>query len=199
MTHVLPPLPFAMGALDPWIDERTMKVHHGKHHQTYVDKLNETLKGHDALLKTPVESILADLKLVPDAIRQKVVNFGGGVANHTFFWHSLRKGGGMPSGALAKAIERDFGGFEKFKEQFSAAANTLFGSGWAWLVLDGEKLKVVQTVNQDSPLSKGLKPLLTLDVWEHSYYLLYMQNRAAYVSAWWDYVNWDMVERRYAE
>jgi Fe-Mn family superoxide dismutase len=177
-----------------------MEIHHSKHHATYVNNLNTALEGHAALKDKAVEELLADLNAVPEAVRTAVRNNGGGHANHTFFWTVMAPGaGGEPSGAVGKAIDKAFGGFAAFKDAFSKAAVTRFGSGWAWLVLDGSKeLKVLASANQDSPFSEGLKPLLTVDVWEHAYYLKYQNRRADYVAAWWNVVNWAEVNRRFA-
>jgi Fe-Mn family superoxide dismutase len=200
MTHVLAPLSYPYDALEPHIDARTMEIHHSKHHATYVNNLNTALEGHAALKDKAVEELLADLNAVPEAVRTAVRNNGGGHANHTFFWTVMAPGaGGEPSGAVGKAIDKAFGGFAAFKDAFSKAAVTRFGSGWAWLVLDGSKeLKVLASANQDSPFSEGLKPLLTVDVWEHAYYLKYQNRRADYVAAWWNVVNWAEVNRRFA-
>jgi len=200
MTHVLAPLSYPYDALEPHIDARTMEIHHAKHHATYVNNLNTALEGHAALKDKAVEELLADLNAVPEAVRTAVRNNGGGHANHTFFWTVMAPGaGGEPAGAVGKAIDKAFGGFAGFKDAFSKAAVTRFGSGWAWLVLDGSKeLKVLASANQDSPFSEGLKPLLTVDVWEHAYYLKYQNRRADYVAAWWNVVNWAEVNRRFA-
>ncbi|MCJ7706918.1 MAG: superoxide dismutase [Anaerolineales bacterium] len=200
MTHVLAPLSYPYDALEPHIDARTMEIHHSKHHATYVNNLNTALEGHAALKDKAVEELLADLNAVPEAVRTAVRNNGGGHANHTFFWTVMAPGaGGEPAGAVGKAIDKAFGGFAGFKDAFSKAAVTRFGSGWAWLVLDGSKeLKVLASANQDSPFSEGLKPLLTVDVWEHAYYLKYQNRRADYVAAWWNVVNWAEVNRRFA-
>lgn len=200
MTHVLAPLSYPYDALEPHIDARTMEIHHSKHHATYVNNLNTALEGHAALKDKAVEELLADLNAVPEAVRTAVRNNGGGHANHTFFWTVMAPGaGGEPAGAVGKAIDKAFGGFAGFKDAFSKAAVTRFGSGWAWLVLDSSKeLKVLASANQDSPFSEGLKPLLTVDVWEHAYYLKYQNRRADYVAAWWNVVNWAEVNRRFA-
>jgi Fe-Mn family superoxide dismutase len=177
-----------------------MEIHHSKHHATYVNNLNTALEGHAALKDKAVEELLAELNAVPEAVRTAVRNNGGGHANHTFFWTVMAPGAGRePSGAVGKAIDKAFGGFAAFKDAFSKTAVTRFGSGWAWLVLDGSKeLKVLASANQDSPFSEGLKPLLTVDVWEHAYYLKYQNRRADYVAAWWNVVNWAEVNRRFA-
>ena len=195
MAHELPNLPYDQSALEPHIDARTMEIHHGKHHQGYVNKLNDALEGHSELQEKSVEELLADLNSVPDSIRNAVRNNGGGHANHSLFWPCMSpSGGGEPSGELSDAINSAFGSFEGFKEQFANAAATRFGSGWAWLSVDGSgNLVVSSTPNQDNPISEGLKPILGLDVWEHAYYLNYQNRRPDYVNAWWNVVNWDQV------
>jgi len=194
----LPDLLYPYNALDPYIDERTMQIHHGKHHAGYVKNLNDALAGHDALLSLPVETILADLSKVPKTTRTKVQNNGGGHANHSLFWTVMApKAGGAPSGNIADAITKKFGSFAGFQETFSASAMGRFGSGWAWLVVDNGKLAVMDTANQDTPLSEGKTPVLCLDVWEHAYYLKYQNLRAEYIKNWWNVVNWPEVERRY--
>jgi Fe-Mn family superoxide dismutase len=200
MAHLLAPLSYPYDALEPHIDARTMEIHHSKHHATYVNNLSTALEGHAALKDKAVEELLADLNAVPEAVRTAVRNNGGGHANHTFFWTVMAPGaGGEPAGAVGKAIDKAFGGFAGFKDAFSKAAVTRFGSGWAWLVLDSSKeLKVLASANQDSPFSESLKPLLTVDIWEHAYYLKYQNRRADYVAAWWNVVNWAEVNRRFA-
>jgi superoxide dismutase, Fe-Mn family len=199
MAHVLVSLPYAYDALEPHIDARTMEIHHSKHHQTYVNNLNAALEPHAALQGKTVEALLADLTGVPEAIRTAVRNNGGGVANHNLFWKVMGPGGGgEPSGSLAAAIKKVFGDFAAFKETFSKAGITQFGSGWAWLVVDaGKTLKVLSLPNQDSPVSNGMKPVLAMDVWEHAYYLKYQNRRADYVAAWWNVINWAEVGRIY--
>ena len=199
MPHVLPTLPYAYDALEPHIDARTMEIHHSKHHATYIANLNAALQGHPALADQPVEQVLKDLNAVPEAVRMAVRNNGGGHANHTLFWTVMGPGGGgEPSGALATAISQAFGGFAGFKDEFSKAGMTRFGSGWSWLaVAPGGELKVLSSANQDTPLSDGLTPILGLDVWEHAYYLMYQNRRADYVAAWWNVVNWSEVTRRF--
>lgn len=199
MPHVLPTLPYAYDALEPHIDARTMEIHHSKHHATYIANLNAALQGHPALADQPVEQVLKDLNAVPEAVRMAVRNNGGGHANHTLFWTVMGPGGGgEPSGALATAISQAFGGFAGFKDEFSKAGMTRFGSGWSWLaVAPGGDLKVLSSANQDTPLSDGLTPILGLDVWEHAYYLTYQNRRADYVAAWWNVVNWSEVTRRF--
>jgi Fe-Mn family superoxide dismutase len=197
MAHELPPLPYAHDALEPHIDTRTMEIHHGKHHQGYVNNLNKALEAHPELAVRPIEDLLADLRSVPDGIRLAVRNNGGGHANHTLFWTSMGPGkGGTPTGALGDAISTTFGSFEAFQQTFASAAATRFGSGWAWLVESGGTLEVLSTPNQDSPLMEGKKPLLGLDVWEHAYYLKYQNRRPDYVAAWWNVVDWDAVAAR---
>lgn len=198
--HELPALPYAANALEPHIDEQTMNIHHGKHHNTYVTNLNKALEGHDDLASKSVEELIADLDAVPEDIRTAVRNNGGGHANHSLFWQILSpNGGGAPSGELAEAIDKKFGSFEKFKEEFAAAAAGRFGSGWAWLVVNNGELEVMSTPNQDSPIMEGKTPILGLDVWEHAYYLKYQNRRPDYIKAFWNVVNWDEVAKRYNE
>ena len=193
----LAPLPYATDALEPHIDARTMEIHHDRHHQTYVTNLNKAVGGQEALGKKSVEQLLRQLEEVPESVRTAVRNAGGGHYNHTLFWQMMKPGGGgEPQGALGKAIEGRFGSFPKFKEEFAAAATKVFGSGWAWLVLDGKELKVTTTPNQDSPLSHGSIPLLGIDVWEHAYYLKYQNKRADYIAAFLQVVNWEFVAER---
>lgn len=200
MAYELPPLPYPANALEPYIDEQTMNIHHGKHHQTYVTNLNKALEGHEELAKKSVEELISNLDAVPENIRTAVRNNGGGHANHSLFWTIMSpNGGGEPTGELAEAINNAFGSFEAFKEQFSNAAATRFGSGWAWLVVSNGKLEVMSTPNQDSPLMEGKTPILGLDVWEHAYYLKYQNRRPEYIAAFWNVVNWDEVTRRYKE
>lgn len=197
MAYELPDLPYGFDALAPHIDEQTMRIHHGKHHATYIAKLNGALDGHADLAAKSVEDLIADLDAVPEAIRGAVRNNGGGHANHTLFWQVMAPGaGGAPSGAIADAINGTFGSFDSFKEQFAAAGVGRFGSGWAWLLKDGDSLAVESSPNQDSPVMAGKTPLLGLDVWEHAYYLNYQNRRPDYISAWWNVVNWDEVNRR---
>jgi superoxide dismutase, Fe-Mn family len=197
MPFELPALPYAYDALEPHIDARTMEIHHSKHHAAYVTNLNNALADQPGLAKKPIEAILADLQQVPEAIRMAVRNHGGGHLNHSMFWQMMAPGkGGAPSGAVAKAIDKGFGSFDSFKDGFSKAAMGRFGSGWAWLVKDKTGgLQVISTANQDSPVSDGLKPVLTIDVWEHAYYLKYQNRRADYVAAWWNVVDWGQVAR----
>ncbi|HET7042487.1 MAG TPA: superoxide dismutase, partial [Gemmatimonadales bacterium] len=191
MTFTLPALPYAPDALEPHIDAQTMQIHHGKHHNAYVTNLNAALEGQAALQSKSIEALISDLNAVPEAIRTAVRNNGGGHYNHTLFWEAMGPGkGGAPSGELATAIDEAFGSFDDFKEKFEAAGAGQFGSGWAWLVLDGGQLKVTSTPNQDNPVSQGQTPLLGNDVWEHAYYLTYQNRRPDYLKAWWDVVDW---------
>jgi Fe-Mn family superoxide dismutase len=200
MAHELPSLPYAHNALEPHIDARTMEIHHGKHHQAYINNLNNALSGHADLEAMSIEELLKNLNSVPENIRAAVRNNGGGHANHSLFWPCMSpNGGGEPSGQLAQAINAAFGNFADFKQQFSQAATTRFGSGWAWLYVDSSgKLSITSTPNQDNPLSEGLTPILGLDVWEHAYYLHYQNRRPDYIAAWWNVVNWDQVAKNYA-
>ena len=198
MAYEVPPLPYDYNALEPTIDEQTMQLHHDKHHQAYVDKANGALEGTD-LDGKPIEDILKDLSQVPEDKRGVVRNNGGGHYNHSLFWESMGPGkGGAPSGDLGAAIDEAFGSFDAFKEQFEAAGVARFGSGWAWLVVDGGALKITSTANQDSPLTDGQTPLLGNDVWEHAYYLKYQNKRPDYLKAWWNVVDWDKVGGRFA-
>jgi len=200
MAHELTALPYGYDALEPYIDARTMEIHYSKHHQGYVTKLNGALEAHSGLQGKSVEQLMADINTVPEAIRTAVRNNGGGHANHSLFWQVMGPGGGgQPNGQLADAISGAFESFDAFKEKFSDAAATRFGSGWAWLVVAGGKLAVESTPNQDSPLMEGKTPILGLDVWEHAYYLKYQNRRPEYISAWWNVVKWDEVARRFAE
>jgi Fe-Mn family superoxide dismutase len=196
MAHTLQPLPYAYDALEPHIDARTMEIHYSKHHQTYVDKLNAALSKYPELADKPVEELLKDLNAVPEDIRTAVRNHGGGHYNHSMFWKIMApNAGGQPSGKLAEMITSKFGSFDKFKEEFNAAAANRFGSGWAWLSVDKNgTLTVTSSANQDCPISDGLKPILCLDVWEHAYYLNYQNRRPDYVGAWWNVVNWTNVQ-----
>ena len=198
MKFTLPPLPYAEDALEPHIDARTMGIHHGKHHAGYTNKLNAAIEGTD-LVGMSIEDILGDLNAVPEDIRRAVRNNGGGYANHSLFWQIMSPdGGGEPSGALADAINSAFGIFADFRSSFSAAAGSVFGSGWAWLVADQGALSVSTTPNQDTPLMNGKTPILGIDVWEHAYYLHYQNRRADYIDAWFKVVNWDKVAEFYA-
>lgn len=198
MIHVLPPLPYAHDALLPFIDARTMELHHDQHHATYVKELNAALEGHGALQEMTVEQLLVGLADLPDAIRTKVRNHAGGHYNHSLFWSVMKKGGGgEPQGTLAIAIREACGSFHGFKQMFTRAALDRFGSGWAWLSLDRGKLVVSSTRNQECPLSMGMKPILLLDVWEHAYYLGYQNRRKEYVEAWWNVVDWARVSESF--
>lgn len=199
MAHELPALPYPANALEPHIDEQTMNIHHDRHHNTYVTNLNAALESAPDLQSKSVEELISNLDAVPENIRMAVRNNGGGHANHSLFWKVIGPGGGgAPTGAVASAINSDLGGYDKFKEDFTKAATTRFGSGWAWLVVgkDG-KLAVTSTPNQDNPLSEGLTPILGLDVWEHAYYLKYQNKRPDYIAAFWNIINWDEVNRLY--
>jgi Fe-Mn family superoxide dismutase len=195
MTFKLPELNYNYDQLEPHIDARTMEIHHTKHHQAYINNLNAALEGHENLKSKSIEEIISDLESVPENIRTAVRNNGGGHLNHSMFWELMSpNGGGEPKGELGKLIDRDFGNLETFKAEFKKAAMGRFGSGWAWLVLDGEKLKVVSTPNQDNPISEGLKPILGIDVWEHAYYLKYQNLRADYIDAWFNVLDWEKAE-----
>ncbi len=205
MAFELPALPYAHNALEPHIDARTMEIHHGKHHQAYINNLNAALDGHADLQAKSIEELVKGLSAVPENIRTAVRNNGGGHINHSMFWQLMGpNGGGEPSGGLAAAINSAFGSFASFKEQFAKAGAGRFGSGWAWLVVNGGKLEVVSTANQDNPLmGKAIAgcegaPILGLDVWEHAYYLNYQNRRPDYIAAWWNVVNWDQVAKNYA-
>ncbi|NLX55641.1 MAG: superoxide dismutase [Planctomycetaceae bacterium] len=199
MAYTLPKLPYAYDALEPYIDAQTMEIHHTKHHQAYITKVNEAIAG-SPLEALSVEKLVSDLNAVPENIRTVVRNHGGGHANHSLFWTVLApRAGGTPSGALAKAIDAAFGNFDKFKELFSTAAASRFGSGWAWLSVKDGELVLESTANQDSPLMEGHTPILGLDVWEHAYYLKYQNRRPEYITAFWNVVNWEEVARRFAE
>lgn len=198
MAYTLPELPYAHNALEPHIDARTMEIHHGKHHNGYVTKLNAAIEGTDLGSKS-IEDLIGDLGSVPESIRGAVRNNGGGHANHSLFWTVMSpQGGGEPTGELAEAITSTFGSFADFKQQFSDAAGTRFGSGWAWLSVDGGKLVVESTPNQDSPLMEGRTPILGIDVWEHAYYLHYQNLRPDYVNAFFNLIDWNAVGARYA-
>jgi Fe-Mn family superoxide dismutase len=200
MAFTLPPLPYPPDALEKAIDKMTMEIHHGRHHKAYVDNLNAALEGQAALAARPIDQLLREIKSVPDAIRQKVINNGGGHANHTMFWEIMGpQGGGEPTGPLAEAIKSTFTDFAHFKAKIKESALARFGSGWAWLVKSGGKLEIVSTANQDSPLMQGQVPILGVDVWEHAYYLRYQNKRADYVDAWWNVVNWSAVAKRFAD
>ena len=199
MAYELPSLSYPFDALEPHVDAKTMEIHHDKHHQAYINNANKALEGHPDLAAKPVDELLADLNKIPEAIRTVLRNNAGGHSNHTFFWKIIGpKGGGTPKGKLAEAINSTFGGFDKFKEELEKAAIGRFGSGWAWLVVNKEgKLQITSTANQDTPISEGLKPVIGVDVWEHSYYLKYQNRRPDYLKAWWNVVNWDQAEKNY--
>lgn len=204
MAHELPPLPYPTNALEPHIDAKTMEIHHGKHHATYVTNLNKALESAPNDAGKPAEQLIANLTALPENIRGPVRNNGGGHVNHSMFWKLLSaKGGGQPKGKLAEAITETFGDFEQFKTKFEAAGAGRFGSGWAWLVVNGGKLEIGSTANQDNPLMgkavAGIegKPVLGLDVWEHAYYLKYQNRRPDYMKAWWNVVNWEQAEQNY--
>jgi Fe-Mn family superoxide dismutase len=199
MAFELPPLPYDYAALEPHIDEQTMRIHHDKHHQAYVDNANKALDGTE-WADTPVEEVLTSLDRLPEDIRTAVRNNAGGHANHSLFWEIMSPdGGGEPEGALADAIEQAFGGAAALAEQVNDAGVRRFGSGWTWLVRDGSGLAIMSTPNQDSPLTEGKTPLLGIDVWEHAYYLHYQNRRPDYLAAWWNVVNWSEVARRFEE
>jgi Fe-Mn family superoxide dismutase len=198
MAYEVPPLPYDYDALEPHIDAETMRIHHDKHHQAYVDKANAALEGTDWDGK-PIEDVLKNLGDLPQDKQTPVRNQGGGHYNHTLFWESMSPdGGGEPSGALADAINSTFGSFDEFKEKMNATGAAQFGSGWAWLVHDGSGLAVVGSANQDNPISQGQTPLLGVDVWEHAYYLKYQNKRPDYLKAWWNTVDWNKVAERFA-
>jgi Fe-Mn family superoxide dismutase len=196
--HELPALPYAHNALEPHIDAETMEIHHGRHHNTYVTKLNDALEGHDALQGKSIEDLIANLDAVPESIRGAVRNNGGGHANHTLFWQIMSpNGGGEPTGAIGEAIKSTFGSYDKFKEELTNAGLTRFGSGWAWLVVDNGNLVITSTPNQDSPVMEGKTPVLGVDVWEHAYYLKYQNKRPDYLGAFFNVINWDEVNKRF--
>ena len=198
MAYTLPELPYDYNALEPHIDEETMRIHHDKHHNADVTNLNAAVENYPELATKSVDELVADLDAVPEAIRTAVRNNGGGHANHTFFWEVMGpNAGGAPTGPIAAAIDEAFGSFEAFQAEFNKAAATRFGSGWAWLVVNNGKLEVVSTANQDTPASEGKTPVLALDVWEHAYYLKYRNVRPDYISAFWNVVNWDVVNKHY--
>jgi Fe-Mn family superoxide dismutase len=201
MAHEVPPLPYDYNALEPYIDEETMHLHHDKHHAAYVNNLNTALQNYPDLQGMSAEELIKDLDSVPEAIRTAVRNNGGGHVNHTMFWEIMGpKGGGEPTGAIADAINEAFGSFDAFKQQFNDAGTKRFGSGWAWLVRTAEgKLQVTSTANQDNPMSEGSFPILGNDVWEHAYYLKYQNRRPEYLNAWWNVVNWDAVNERFEQ
>jgi Fe-Mn family superoxide dismutase len=196
----LPPLPYAFDALEPSIDARTMEIHHDKHHAAYVNNLNKAVAAAPELADKSIEEIVKNLNAVPETVRTAVRNNGGGHYNHSLFWQMMSKnGGGAPKGEVGKAIDAKFGSNDKFKEEFAKAATTVFGSGWAWLTLDGDSLRIEQTPNQDTPLSQGRTPLLGIDVWEHAYYLKYQNRRPEYITAFFNVIDWDFVNRRFVK
>ncbi len=199
MSYTLPPLTYALDALEPHIDARTMEIHHDKHHAAYVNNLNNALKDHAELAAKPVNELIADFSVVPEGIRNAVRNNGGGHSNHTFFWELLTPGGASaPVGKLAEAITAAFGSVDEFKAKFEAAGVGRFGSGWVWLIVNKQgALEIVSTPNQDSPITDGNKPVIGNDVWEHAYYLNYQNRRPDYLKAWWNVVNWDRAEANY--
>ena len=200
MPFQLPPLPYAYNALEPFIDEETMHLHHDAHHQAYVNNLNGAVEKHPELFERSPEDLIRNLQQVPEDIRTVVRNNGGGHVNHTMYWEIMGPNGGQPSGDLATAISQTFGGLDQLKQQVNQAGATRFGSGWAWLSLDrGGKLVVESTPNQDSPLSEGRTPILGVDVWEHAYYLKYKNRRPEYLNQWWNTINWEAVAKRYAQ
>ncbi|EMF0051133.1 superoxide dismutase [Enterococcus hirae] len=197
MTYTLPDLPYAFDALEPYIDEETMHLHHDKHHNTYVTNLNAAIEKHPELGEKTIEELLSDMDAVPTDIKTAVRNNGGGHANHSFFWKIMApNAGGEPTGAIKEAIDEAFGDFATFKEEFKKAAAGRFGSGWAWLVMENGKLAITSTANQDSPLMEGKTPILGLDVWEHAYYLKYKNVRPDYIEAFWNVVNWEEVNNQ---
>ena len=198
MAFELPKLPYDYAALEPTIDEATMKLHHDKHHQAYITNLNAAIEKHPELGSKSAEDLIADLNALPEDVRGPIRNNGGGHVNHTMFWEIMKPGGGgEPTGKVGEQIKKDFGSFEDFKKQFGEAGVKQFGSGWAWLVSQGGKLKIISTPNQDSPLSQSLFPILGNDVWEHAYYLKYNNRRPDYLAAWWAVVNWDEINKRF--
>ncbi|HZC79756.1 MAG TPA: superoxide dismutase [Ktedonobacterales bacterium] len=201
MAFELPPLPYDYSALEPYIDEQTMHLHHDKHHQAYVTNLNNALQGQSQFENLPIEELIRRINEVPESIRTAVRNNGGGHLNHSMFWQIMKpNGGGEPTGPLASAITSTFGSFDNFKTQFNDAGVKRFGSGWAWLVMDrAGALSVISTANQDSPLMDGMLPIMGNDVWEHAYYLKYQNRRPDYLAAWWNVVNWDEIARRYQQ
>jgi Fe-Mn family superoxide dismutase len=200
MTHQLPPLPYSFDALEPYIDAKTMEIHHDKHHAAYVTNLNKALEGHADLQNLSVEQLLSQLSKVPENIRTAVRNNGGGHMNHSMFWKLMKKGGGgEPSGDLGNAIKSAFGNFADFKTKFNQAGTTRFGSGWAWLLVKDGKLSVESTDNQDNPIMDGGKGIFGLDVWEHAYYLKYQNRRPEYIEAWWNTINWEQVAENFSQ
>jgi Fe-Mn family superoxide dismutase len=200
MAFTLPPLPYDFAALEPHIDARTMEIHHGKHHQTYVNNLNAAIEKAPELAKKSLDDLMRNVSTLPEAVRTPIRNNGGGHWNHSMFWQIMApKAGGEPGGKLGQALKSTFGDFAKFREQFSAAGVGRFGSGWAWLINTGGKLSITSTPNQDNPLMEGQKAIMGLDVWEHAYYLKYQNRRPDYIQAWWNVVNWTEVEKRFSQ
>lgn len=200
MPFSLPALPYDFGALEPHIDARTMEIHHGKHHQTYVNNLNAAIEKAPDLAGKSLDDLMRGINAIPESVRTAVRNNGGGHWNHSMFWEIMGpNAGGAPTGAIGDAINSAFGGFDKFKEQWAAAGTGRFGSGWVWLVNDGGKLSITSTPNQDNPLMEGKTAILGLDVWEHAYYLNYQNKRPDYITAWWNVVNWDAVSKRFGK
>ncbi|HJM69107.1 MAG TPA: superoxide dismutase [Candidatus Babeliales bacterium] len=199
--YKLPELGYAYDALEPYIDKETMVLHHTKHQQAYVNNLNGILESNPELQKLSLEAILRDLSVVPDSMREGVIDQGGGVLNHTMFWTMMSpNGGGEPKGALLEAIKADFGSYDAFKDQFTQTAKKLFGSGWVWVSLDKDgKLTMSTTPDQETPLSEGMTPVMCFDVWEHAYYLKYQNRRPEYIDAWWNVVDWDQIDKNYRE
>jgi superoxide dismutase, Fe-Mn family len=196
----LPDLPYDFGALEPWVDETTMRLHHDKHHATYVKNVNDALKDHEELLSMDINALIQNLDKVPEDVRTKVKNNGGGHANHTLFWTMMApKADKEPKGTIADKLGNQFGGFEEFKKEFTTAALGVFGSGWAWVITDGDGLKIVTTPNQDTPVMEGKHPILGIDVWEHAYYIKYQNRRPEYVEAWFNVINWEEVAKRLSE
>jgi len=197
--YTVPPLPYSFDALEPYIDAKTMEIHHDKHHGAYVTNLNKAVEGHADLAKLSVEALISKIDSVPENIRTAVRNNGGGHANHSLFWKIMKKGGGgEPKGEVAEAIKSTFGSFGEFKTKFNEAATKRFGSGWAWLQIKDGKLAIDSTPNQDNPLMSGAKPVMGIDVWEHAYYLKYQNRRPEYIEAWWNVVNWEQINQNYA-
>ena len=200
MAFTLPPLPYDFGALEPHIDAKTMEIHHGKHHQTYVNNLNAAIEKAPELANKSLDDLIRNVNKAPESVRTAIRNNGGGHWNHSMFWQIMApNAGGEPAGNLGAAIKSAFGDFAKFREQFGAAGVGRFGSGWAWLINNGGKLSITSTPNQDNPLMEGQKAILGLDVWEHAYYLKYQNRRPDYIQAWWNVVNWKEVEKRFSQ
>ncbi len=197
--YILPPLPYSFGALEPYVDALTMEIHHDRHHQTYIDNLNAAIEKYPELAKIPLDKLLVDLEFVPAEIRTTIRNHGGGTYNHNFFWQIMSpKGGGAPNGPLIDLIKQRFGNLEIFQMQFNNTAKSVFGSGWAWLVVDAQgELQIMPTLNQDTPIMFNARPVLGLDVWEHAYYLKYQNRRPDYINAWWHIVNWEQATENY--